>query len=402
MRLPRPTIRLRLSLWYAALFFLSGALLLGLNYFLLRNSFVVSPQNVNLAVSVRLGIPESQLNPALQPSDGGVTVGGVPLSTILKAVQQEVTGWSLRQLAVKSGIALALMALVSLGLGWIVSGRMLRPLKEITSTARRLSETTLGERIALDGPRDELKELADTFDAMLARLDAAFRAQRDFVANASHELRTPLTIIRTELDVTLSEPDVTREELQGMEVAIREAVDRSDQLIDRLLVLARSEGPGVRELVDLAAVASRAAGSYSMEADAKQLGLELELQPAPVEGEPVLLERVVGNLVENAIRHNETGGYFRIETGSEGDTAWLRVSNNGPVIAPEEAERLFERFYRPDRSRSRATGGSGLGLSIVRTVVEAHGGTAEARPLPEGGLEVTVRLPRATSSPEVG
>lgn len=399
LRLPRPTVRLRLSLWYAALFFLAGALLLTLNYFLIRDSFVVAPKNARIEVGVELGIPPEQLQPQPRPPGGrppgdqDIMVGNIPLPTLLDAIERQVTNWSLRQLAIRSGVALAVMALLSLGMGWLLAGRMLRPLQAITSTARRLSDTTLKERIALQGPADELKELADTFDAMLARLDAAFTAQRDFVTNASHELRTPLAIIRAEIDVTLSDPGATPDDYRDMAIAIRDAVSRSDQLIDRLLFLARCEGTPAREPVDLATLAEQAADRYAPEADARELALELKLDTAVVRGDHVLLERMVANLVENAVRHNVTGGWLSIATGSEQHHASITVRNGGPAIPPADAERLFERFYRLDRSRSRSTGGFGLGLSIVKAVAEAHGGTAMISTPAEGGLEVTVRLP---------
>jgi hypothetical protein len=287
------------------------------------------------------------------------------------------------------------MAVIVFGMSWIIAGRMLRPLHAITSTARRLSGSTLHERINLRGPRDELKELADTFDGMLGRLDTAFRTQKEFVANASHELRTPLTIIRTEVDVALSDPEVSREELQEMGSAITEAVDRSEGLIDGLLVLASADANGHPTMtdLDLAEIAETEVDLSSTEADALGLRLDLELQPAPVRGEEALLERLVGNLVENAIRHNVPGGWFSVKTGVSGSNAVLTVANSGAILPPEETERLFERFYRPDRSRSRKTGGFGLGLSIVKSVATVHGGTVQLVALGEGGLEVKVTLP---------
>lgn len=405
MKLLRPTVRLRLSLWYAALFLAAGAMLLALNYFLIRDSFVVSPKDVRLEVSVELGIPPEQLQDPSGHNREPVMVGNVPLPTLLDEIERQVTSWSLSQLALKSLIALAVMALLSLGMGWLLAGRMLRPLHAITSTARRLSASTLTERIALQGPRDELKELADTFDDMLGRLDSSFQAQKEFVANASHELRTPLAIIRTELDVTMSDPEATADDYREMAATIRDAVARSDQLIDRLLFLARVGGSAAREKTDLAAIAAQAAERYAPEGDSKGLALEMDLQPAPLEGDPVLLERMVGNLVENSIRHNLEGGFFKIETGRDQppsvrrdsspapSTSWIRVENGGPVIPAQDVERLFERFYRTDKSRSRSTGGFGLGLSIVKAVAEAHNGTVEAVAPPQGGLSVTVRLP---------
>jgi signal transduction histidine kinase len=397
LRWPRPTVRLRLSLWYAGMFLLAGVLLLSLNYVLLRQSFILGPRDIRQQVADRLGITPDLLEQLQRlPGRPEVLVDGIPIGRVLSEMQDEITRHALRQLAVRSALALGLMALLSLGMGWLLAGRMLRPLHEITSTARRLSASTLTERIDLRGPPDELKELADTFDAMLGRLEGAFNAQREFVANASHEMRTPLAIIRTELDVTMADSDASTDDLRDSAAAIREAVDRSDQLIDRLLVLARSGGALARETVDLATIATECTQRYSAEADAKQLGLELKLDPAPACGDPVLLERLVANLVENAIRHNDVGGWFRVETGFGTGFTWVRVANSGPIIAPDEVDRLFERFYRADRSRSRATGGFGLGLSIVRAVALAHGGTAEARALPEGGLEVAVTLAQAT------
>ncbi len=209
------------------------------------------------------------------------------------------------------------MAVVSLGLGWVVAGRLLRPVHELTGLARRLSESTLHERIRLQRPRDELKELADTFDAMLERLDKAFAGQRQFVANASHELRTPLTIIRTELDVALADPDLPREELEATAAAMRDALARSEEVIDGLLVLARSDALTETEAVDLAGLVRESLERHAAEADAAGLGAELALEPSVVEGDRRLLGRMVDNLVENAMRHNEQGGWLRAETGGD-------------------------------------------------------------------------------------
>lgn len=259
----------------------------------------------------------------------------------------------------------------------------------------------------MQGPADELKELSDTFDAMLGRLDAAFTAQREFVANASHELRTPLTIIRTELDVTMRDPEATAEDYREMASVIRDAVTRSDQLIDRLLFLAKVGGSSAREDIDLARMAAGVVEGTRQEAALRHLSVDIDLQPASVVGDPVLMERMIANLVENAVRHNEDHGFLKVETGTEKQSSqrrehtvgarnpgsWLRVSNGGSIIPPEEAGRLFERFYRQDRSRSRNTGGFGLGLSIVKAVAEAHNGSVTAIAPAEGGLVVTVRLP---------
>jgi len=388
-----------LTLWYGGLFIIVAVLMLSLNYFLVRDSLGPAPDKARAVVAQRLHIPPQLLDPASMPfnPEQRILVNGVPVGRLIAEVQRELHDEALRQLMLMSGVALAIMAMVSLGLGWLVSGRMLRPLKQMTSTARRLSGSTLHERIALKGPRDELKNLADTFDEMLERLDTAFQAQKDFVANASHELRTPLTIIRTEMDVALTDPQIDREELQAMGTAVRDAVDRSERLIDGLLVLARTDSVLTLNEVDLADLAWQEVELHSQEADALGLSLELDVRSAPLHGDPSLLERLVGNLVENAIRHNQAGGWFTVKTGIVGSQAVLTVANSGPVVPPEEAGRLFDRFYRPDRSRSRKTGGVGLGLSIVKAVAEAHSGAVKVNAPPAGGLEVTVSLPAATA-----
>ena len=395
------TIRLKLTLWYGCLFLLGGVILIAANYFMVRNSLSVAPEKARAAVEQRFGLDPGALEfhdiPGIDPGqvERFVRVYGIPLPILLGQAQHELRQEALRQLWTRSMIALAIMVVVVFALSWLVAGRMLRPLHAITSTARRLSGSTLDERINLHGPHDELKELADTFDSMLGRLDTAFTAQREFVANASHELRTPLTIIRTEVDVALGDPDITPEELQEMGAAITEAVDRSEGLIDGLLVLAAADTDGRPAMtpLDLAEITENEVSLSSADADALGLRLELDLRPTPVLGERALLERLVGNLVENAVRHNLPNGWFSVKSGLFGDKAVLKVANSGPVLPPEELERLFERFYRPDRSRSRKTGGFGLGLSIVKSVAAAHGGTVQLAGLTEGGLEVTVTLP---------
>ena len=277
--------------------------------------------------------------------------------------------------------------------GW--QGGTTRPVNEIATVARRLSASTLHERIALEGPHDELRELADTFDGMLDRLESAFVAQHDFVANASHELRTPLTIMRTELDVTLADPDVDAEELRHMATAIRAAIARSEDVIDSLLVLAESDGLVERKPVDLANLVRQVVRHNEQPAAERDLTLQLDAGAAIVLGEEALLERLADNLVGNAIRYSVEGGTTRIDVRRTGDSVLLTVANDGDVIDASELPRLFERFYRRDRSRSRRAGGSGLGLAIVAAIADAHGGTVDAEAIPSGGLRVTVRLPSA-------
>src|SRR5512132_1621623 len=289
---------------------------------------------------------------------------------------------------------LGLTALGSLGLGWVVAGRVLRPLQQITATAQRLSERTLHQRIALDGPDDELKELADPCDQMLARLDAAFDAQRRFAADASHELRTPLAITRTEVDVALADPDTSPAELRAMAERVRDATGRSERLIEGLLTLARSEHqPRVWQPADLADAATGALQHARHQDNPAGLRVAAGLRPAPVAGDPALLERMVANLVENAVRHNQPDGWLEVTTGISDGRVFVNVANGGREIPADRVESLFEPFRRLHARVASPSRGAGLGLSIVRSVARAHGGDAHARALPDGGLEVTVWLP---------
>jgi hypothetical protein len=258
----------------------------------------------------------------------------------------------------------------------------------------------LDTRLRLRDARGEVAELAAGFDAMLDRLQAAFDTQRRFVANASHELRTPLAVLRTEVDVTLADPDADAAELRRMAAVVREATRRADELISGLLLLARSEAPSAVDpaavrAVDLAEVVLPALAAARAEVARRGLRVREHRAPAPTTGDPVLLERVVGNLVENAVRHNVAAGWIEISTGVRGGTAELCVASSGPEIAADRVEELFEPFRRGPVDRTAGTPGSGLGLSIVRAVVHAHGGTVAAEPVPGGGLTVTVRLPGA-------
>ncbi|HEX6674927.1 MAG TPA: HAMP domain-containing sensor histidine kinase [Actinomycetes bacterium] len=395
----RPTVRLKLTLLYGALFLLAGAGLLAVNYALVHARFTYRQ-----AVVVNL----NQAGPAQDlPGPGGaavfdqpVTPGGSTLGDVIQDVRRDVEAKAQRELLTQSGIALALMTLVSIGLGWVVAGRVLHPLQEITATAKRLSGRNLHERINLDGPEDELKELADTFDRMLARLDAAFDGQRRFVANASHELRTPLTIVRTEVDVALANRRSSAEDLRAMAERVRDAAGRCERLIDGLLTLARSERElHARDPVDLAEAAGEALAHARREAEPLRLSLAATLEPAPVAGDEALLGRLVANLVENAVRHNRPGGNLTVVTGSNG-RAFVRVANSGERIPPDQVATLFEPFHRlagrartPPRRAGGSGEGSGLGLSIVRAVALAHGGEVDATALPDGGLEVVVSLP---------
>jgi signal transduction histidine kinase len=362
--MPRPTVRLRLTLLYAAVFLVAGAALLTVSYILVRNN----------------------LNP------GDVGIGG-PGDEVRRAVQREVADDALHHLRVQYALALAALTALSVLLGWMLAGRALRGLQEITATARRVSQDNLDERIALDGPRDELKELADTFDAMLERLSSAFASQRRFVANASHELRTPLTVMRTELEVTLADPNASNAELREMAEAVHEAMDRTERLVQALLTLARSEGAiDRRDPLDLAAAARLALEHTAREAQAAELTVTADLHPAPVRGDRRLLERLVANLIENAVRHNHPGGSVSVTTGTRDRHSFVDVVNDGDVLDPATLPRLLEPFQRIDRG---ARGdGAGLGLSIVRSVAQAHGGSVSLAACPGGGLRAMVTLPR--------
>ncbi len=374
---PRPTIRLRLTLTYGLVFLLTGAVLLTIGYALVRHnvggvhfSRRARPLGVAPVLLPRFGATRSEL-------------------ALVREVHKQLVAGALHRLLAEYLLALGAMTLVSVATGWWLAGRALRPLREITATAHRVSGENLGERIGLSGPADELKELADTFDGMLGRLDAAFASQRHFVANASHELRTPLAIIRTEVDVALADSHASTGELRSMGEAVRETVDRCERLIESLLMLARSEaGAGHEEPVDLAALAADCI--TDLRARAREAGVRVlaELEPAWTRGEPGLLERMIANLVDNGIRHNEPGGWLQMSTRVADETALLSVANGGQVIDPAAALTLTEPFRRLDR----AQGGFGLGLSIVRSVVDAHGGSIEVLAPSEGGLEVRVGL----------
>jgi signal transduction histidine kinase len=389
---PRWTARLRLTLWYGGLFLLAGLVLVATSYLLVRQR--LTPQGTKV-VCVQPGgcqtLPAGAGLPAPNPDQKYVVTGGQ-----IAALKSSFLSDALRTFLQTMLLVLGLMALGSLGLGWLVAGRVLRPLQRITATAKRLSERTLDQRIALQGPDDELKELADTFDRMLTRLDAAFDSQRRFAANASHELRTPLAISRTEVEVTLADPDASAAELRAMAERVRDATGRSERLIEGLLTLARSEqAPRVWEPADLADAAAQALDHtrHQHEPGAAGLRLVTRLRRAPVEGDPALLERMIANLVENAVRHNQPPGWLDVATGISDGRAFVRVANGGRDIPPDQVESLFEPFRRLNGRVASAVRGAGLGLSIVRSVAHAHGGDAHATALAGGGLQVTVRLP---------
>jgi signal transduction histidine kinase len=280
--------------------------------------------------------------------------------------------------------------------GYLLAKQALRPIARLTQTARALSTETLDQRISLGGPDDELRELADTFDEMLDRLDAAFASQQRFVADASHELRTPLAVMRTSLDVTLAKAAPDGAQLEAMAAKVRRSIDRAEALVEALLTLATSEQDLRRsETVDLATLAEDALDDAAPDVTRLSLHVDSQLEPAETAGDPVLLERLVANLVENAARHNEPGGFLRVRTSASPAGAGIEVENSGPLLPEEVVPELFEPFRRVD---ARTGGGVGLGLAIVKSVATAHGARLEARRRPEGGLTVSVDVPRAPAA----
>jgi signal transduction histidine kinase len=367
-----PGLRARITILATGLVAIAAALLLWLGW-MLAGDAVVSPS---------------------LPAGTTVLVGGVRVKAedLTEVLQDNARA----RVLLAGSVAFVCVVAATALLAWTFTGRVLKPLRDVTGTARRLSAESLGERIALRGPRDEVAELADTFDAMLDRLQATFSAQRQFVANASHELRTPLSVIRTELDVTLADEGADADELRRMAGVVRAATMRAGQLVDALLLLARTDGMGIGlvERVDLAAVVASAWQAVRTEADGLRLRATFTCAPAPVVGDPALLERVAGNLLENAVRHNVAGGWLDVSTTTLPGWATLRVSSSGAQVDPAGVEDLFESFRRGGVHRTAHTG-TGLGLAIVRAVVRAHGGSAAAEAVQGGGLSVTVHLPVA-------
>jgi len=377
----RPTVRLRLTL-------LNGVLLVGAAALLLLLAWLL----VGYA-----------LRPAHQLAAGTQVVLADGRQVDARVWQGQVAAAAEHELLTRGLVAVLAISLAGVAGAYLVAGRALRPLQQVTATARRLSGETMDQRIRYDGADDEVAELAGTFDAMLDRLGAAFDSQRRFVANASHELRTPLAVMRTEIDVTLSDPDADVAEYRRMATVVRDASERANALVEALLVLARTDAQAGRRLVrkvpaDLSEGASAALSAMQREIGRYLLTVETDLRPAPVVGDPGLLERLAGNLIENAVRYNHIQGRLWVRTASDGQKSTLVVGNTGFEVEPADLPGLFEPFRRGGRERTGARG-SGLGLSIVRAVCDAHGGTVAADALDGGGLEVTVTLPAAATTP---
>jgi signal transduction histidine kinase len=390
----RSTIRIRLTLLYAGAFFLAGAALVGLMYFFLG-------QALDRQVTARVGITQHLSEPGA--SAPGSRQRAHQQQQQLRAQFERDRDRTLRSMLITSLVALGVVGVAAGGFGWLLAGRALRPLQQITATARRVADRSLHERIALDGPHDEIKDLADTFDAMLERLDRSFDSQQRFVANASHELRTPLTINRTLIEVALGNPRAD-EPLRQLGANLLAVNQRHERLIDGLLTLASGEQPITDPApVDVADIARHVTTESHAAAQTAGIDIRTHLEPAPVAGDPVLLERLVQNLLDNAIRYNlPQHGQVTVTTGTAGDGVHLTVENTGPPVPPYQIPSLFEPFRRAPTTERRAdpvtvsiTRGAGLGLSIVRAVAHAHGGDAQASPRKDGGLIARVRLPAA-------
>jgi signal transduction histidine kinase len=379
----RPTLRLRLTL-------LNGILLVGAGVILVLLAWLLVADAMH---------PTD----ALQPGSTVTLANGTTADAL--HWQNGMVHRASREVLVKGLVALFAIGIISIAGAYAVAGRALRPLHAVTQTARRLGEETLDQRIRYSGADDEVAELARTFDAMLDRLAGAFESQKRFVANASHELRTPLAVMRTEIDVTLSDDEADVDEYRRMAKVVRNASERANGLVDALLVLARSEAQSGRRLArkvpaDLATSVCNALSAVRAEAERLKLEVTSDLDPAPVVGDPSLLDRLAGNLIENAIRYNHLLGRLWLRTETIGGQARLVVGNTGYEVEPADVPGLFEPFRRGGWERT-GSRGSGLGLSIVRAVCDAHGGTVSAVAQPGGGLEVTVSLPTADNTPVV-
>jgi len=382
VRLFRPTLRIRMALLYGGLVLLVGVSLLITSVVLLNQSIGSLPF---FRTAGKVTITDASGTRQVDP----------------QALGEQTRHDAVSYLLSNGLIYFVLIVVIGTTGGYLLAKQALRPIARLTRMARELSTENLDQRISLGGPDDELRELADTFDEMLARLNAAFDSQRMFVANASHELRTPLSVIKTELEVTLADPEADTEELRRMGEVVGTAADRAQRLVESLLTLARLQARQsgqleVREPVDLAELVPGVLDGVTTEAGAKGVKIESEIESATTLGDPRLLERLIGNLVENAIRHNVPDGWLRVTTGQTAERVWLHVSNGGAVIPSENVDALFQPFRRGAGQIRTATRGAGLGLAIVRLIVEAHHGRLQAAAPPFGGLAIRIELPRET------
>ena len=388
LRLRPRRMRTRLAVFYSALLLLAGAGLLVLTYALLSSVLLPAPASLPKNLTPR----EAELAPLCKPLPTAPPLLAECKRFIDGLGSGPAREHTLAELRLASLIALGLLGIGSVALGWLAAGRALAPVRSITEAARQASQLRLGQRLALTGRDDEFKQLADTFDVMLERLDDAFTSQKRFVANAAHELRTPLTAMRTAIEVTLSKPARTPEQLEAMAARVKRAVEQAEATIEALLALATSElGPTSREPIDLATAAEDALDAGNAAIGERRLTVEAALAPAATHGDRVLVERMIANLVENAVRHNHTGGWIGIRTTRQGDRAVFEIANSGPSVSAEQIPALFEPFARAEQ-RLDHSDGVGLGLSIASAIARAHGTTITARPRAGGGLEMSVAI----------
>ena len=397
--LPRRTIRLRLTALYGLLFTLSGAALLVITNVLVRSATSAGSCSTGPNGSVLCTIPGHRGKGSDTLTISGSSARGMKGVAsrqvhALKLLANSQNAADLHNLLVYSWLALAIMAVLSVALGWLVAGRVLRPLRTITATARNISATNLHERLALGGPNDELKELGNTFDALLTRLEQFIQSQRQFVANASHELRTPLAMQRTLIQLALTDPDATMESLRAAHERVLVSGAQQERLIEALLTLTRGQaGLTKRAPFDLAMVAGQVLLTRESQARARSIELRSALAPAPMAGDPRLVERLVANLTDNALAYNSNPGRIQVSTGRRGGVAVLSVTNTGPVVDAGAVGRLTQPFERLATERTGHGEGSGLGLSIVQAIVSAHGGSLTISPRRHGGLTVEVTFP---------
>ncbi len=386
-------VRTRLAVFYTVLFFVVGVVLLALTYALAAAVLLPGPGRLP-----KLTPQESALLGLCKPLPTSASLRTKCLHMIGSTGDgQQARGDALASLQIASAVGVGVLAITAAGLGWLASERALRPVRSITEAAKRASEMRLGQRLALTGPDDEFKQLADTFDMMLERLDATFTSQKRFVANAAHELRTPLTAMRTAIEVTLSKPTRTPEQLEAMAARVNRSVEQAEATIEALLTLAISEaGPATQDTIDLATAAEDALDATHAAIDQRQITVEAALEPALADGDRVLLQRMIANLIENAVRHNAPGGWIGLRTIQQADSAVFEIANTGPSVLAEQIPTLFEPFARA-KERLNHADGVGLGLSIANAIARAHNATITARPRPGGGLEISVTLPATQS-----
>ncbi|MGW7679545.1 ATP-binding protein [Kribbella sp. NPDC054772] len=407
----RLSLRGRLTLLYGGLFMVAGVVLLGVTYALfsanlgqqyrviVQGTYLTPPSGGNPTVAIPSARPPSPngSNQVFVLNKDGDVLTGSDAERVMKQQRELVRKAAIKSLLTQGSIALIAVGALAAGFGWLVAGRVLAPLHRVTDTARRIaaSPSSLHERIGLRGPDDEVKNLADAFDTMVERLDHSFDGQRRFVANASHELRTPLTLGRALVEVAMHRRTASAD-VKELGESLLTINARHEQLIEGLLILADSEKQLTTSYpVNLSDVVTHVSSQLSSEAT--KAGVEVIRGPgdAPTRGDALLLERLVHNLVENGIRHNAdvSERWVRVLSRTAGERVELVVTNTGPEIPPYEVESLFKPFYRLGAERLVGGKGAGLGLSIVRSVAEAHGGNVTAVPRPGGGLEITVVLP---------